>query len=351
MRAPLSKSLRILWSFGLLAPAARAANATARVIWELPGDAWLECITQRSNGDLLITRYDTGEIWTVNPATNNISLVHQFPPDLNVNSSLGIVEYQDDVFAFTGGQTAPPDRSSIGGTWSIWSIDLRGWTPDSDSTPTVNRLRAIPDAGLLNGLTVLYPATTTGPRANGEDAPSRLLAADSILGTIWEVSPSAANESVGVFYTNPGLLTPPKNATFPVGVNGLQVPPVADPAFLYFSGGARGTFYKLAVSNGSVVSGAEPELLTEGFSDLDDFSLEADGTAYLSTGFGDEIVKLTPEGVQTVIYSGDLVESSTSTWLTEIEGEKVLYVNTGRPPGYTSQPGRLVELVLNQTCN
>ncbi|KAH8884973.1 hypothetical protein GQ53DRAFT_829350 [Thozetella sp. PMI_491] len=344
-------SLRILWAFGFLTNAwtvrtvSGAANPPARVIWETTGDSWLECITQRANSDLLITRYDTGEIWTVNTATNQIFLVHRFPPDANVNSSLGIAEYEDDVFAFNGGQTSLPDRSPIDGSWSVWSIDLRGWTPSSKSSPPVTRLTAIPQAGMLNGLTVMHPATTHGPRANGKNASPLILVADSKRGIIYQVSPTAANKSAGIFYSNPEILTPPPDSAFPTGLNGLEVPPVRNPAFVYFTGGFRGTFYRLAVSQGSV-AGAEPELLAGGFGNLDDFSLEADGTAYLSTGLGNEIVRVSPHGNQTVVFSGDLVSSSTATLLVEKGGAKVLYVNTGRAAGSTGQPGRLVEIFL-----
>ncbi|KAH7399781.1 hypothetical protein BKA64DRAFT_722614 [Cadophora sp. MPI-SDFR-AT-0126] len=351
------QTLLILLCFGPLATAwtVPTTNPPARVIWETTGDSWLECITQRSNGDLLITRYDTGEIWTVNTKTLQRSLVHRFPPSSNVNSSLGIVEYEDDVFAFNGGQTSPPDRNPIAGSWSAWSIDLRGWTPFCNETetvtpsPPITRLTAIPEAGTLNGLTVLQPATTTGPRANGKKASPLLLLADSKKGIIYQVSPTAANKSARVLYSNPELLTPPPNSLFPVGLNGLQAPPVHKPAFVYFTGGARGTFYKLALSHTTVAVGAEPELIVGGFANLDDFALEADGTAYLSTGISNEIVRVSPQGAQTVVYKGTLISLSTATLLVENRGSKVLYVNTGRPPGYpTAQPGAAVTLPMPQ---
>ncbi|EKG19202.1 Six-bladed beta-propeller TolB-like protein [Macrophomina phaseolina MS6] len=300
------------------------SNPPARVIWEPAGDTWLECITQRSNGDLLITRYDNGEIWTVRSTTNQVSLVYQFPPDANVNSSLGIAEYEDDIFAFSGGQIAAADQSPIGGSWSVWSLDLRNWTPPADnsaenSPPPVTILTAIPEANMLNGMAVLRPATTKGPHANGKDASPLLLLADSNRGIIYHVSPTAVDKSAGVFYSNPDILTAPPDAAFPTGLNGLQVPPVRDPAYIYFTGGFRGTFYRLALAQASV-EGTEPELLAGGFGNLDDFSLQADGTAYLSTGGADEIVRVSPQGKQTVVFNGDLVSSSTATLFVEKQG-------------------------------
>jgi hypothetical protein len=86
---------------------------------------------------LLVTRYDTGEIWTVNSITEQATLVCSFPAGANVNSSLGIDEYEDDVFAFNAGQVTPGDRFPIHGTWSVWSIDLKNWT-----APAANDTRA-----------------------------------------------------------------------------------------------------------------------------------------------------------------------------------------------------------------
>ena len=142
----------------------------AHIVWQpsTPKNAWLECLTSRSNGDLLVTRYDTGEIWTVNPITEQATLVYAFPAGANVNSSLGIDEYEDDVFAFNAGQVTPGDRFPIHGTWSVWSIDLKNWTASAANgsrAPSVSRIAKVPEALMLNGLTALNPASRPPPPA------------------------------------------------------------------------------------------------------------------------------------------------------------------------------------------
>ncbi|KAK2779170.1 hypothetical protein CKAH01_11429 [Colletotrichum kahawae] len=160
----------VSFSWADLLPATQQ-SPPAQVIWQptSPKNAWLECLTSRSNGDLLITRYDTDEIWTVNPVTHAATLVYAFPATAQVNSSLGIDEYEDDVFAFNAGQVTGGDRFPIAGSWGVWSIDLRNWTApagnQSSPEPQVNRIAEVPEALMLNGLAVLDPATTTGPRA------------------------------------------------------------------------------------------------------------------------------------------------------------------------------------------
>ena len=170
----------------------------AHIVWQpsTPKNAWLECLTSRSNGDLLVTRYDTGEIWTVNPITEQATLVYAFPAGANVNSSLGIDEYEDDVFAFNAGQVTPGDRFPIHGTWSVWSIDLKNWTASAANgsrAPSVSRIAKVPEALMLNGLTVLNPATTTGPRAKGNASSPTLLLADSTAGILYSINATANN--------------------------------------------------------------------------------------------------------------------------------------------------------------
>jgi hypothetical protein len=65
---------------------------------------------------LLVTYYDTSEIWTVNLITKQATLIYSFLVGANVNSSLRIEEYEDDVFVFNAGQVTPGDRFPIYGT-------------------------------------------------------------------------------------------------------------------------------------------------------------------------------------------------------------------------------------------
>ncbi|KAF9637636.1 Six-bladed beta-propeller TolB-like protein [Lasiodiplodia theobromae] len=241
----------------------------------------------------------------------------------------------------------------IDGSWSVWSLDLRGWVPSADNNsqqiPSVSRISAVPEAKMLNGIAVLNPATTTGPRAKGNDSEPLLLLADSTRGIIYSIDVAASNSSTNVFYSNPDLLAPTADAAFPTGLNGLQLPPVRNPKHVYFTTGFRGTFFRLELSQTSpaVAPAAEPELLAKGYENLDDFALDADGTAYLSTSVAREIVRVTPSGEETVIFQGDLVSSGTATLLVERDGKKILYVNTGSASNFGDGiPGKLVEIWL-----
>ncbi|KAL6405736.1 Six-bladed beta-propeller TolB-like protein [Ilyonectria robusta] len=316
-----------------------------RVVWEPSTPAWLECITERRNGDLLITRFDTGQIWSVSKNTGEPALVYEFSNSSSINSALGITEYQDDVFAVNAGQTQ--DGLPVHGTWGLWAVDLRGWHPERKQLPAVTLIVKIPDAAFLNGLTVLNPATTRGPRSQGVEANPFFLLADSSVGAIYGVD--LANKTPSIFYSNPELLAPPANAPFPAGLNGIQLPAVRKPEYVYFSAGLRGTFYRLKLANNApaVAHDAEMELLIEGYQILDDFALEADGTAYLATSVENKIVRLSPGGNQTIIAQGDIVASSTAVLLTHRGSKKILYVTSGTrgsDPDLIS--GKLTEITL-----
>lgn len=322
-----------------------SSSPAARVVWEPSNPAWLECITERRNGDLLITRFDTGQIWSVSTNTSEPMLVYEFSNSSGVNSALGITEYQDDVFAVNAGQTQ--GGLPVRGSWGLWTVDLRGWHPDRKQLPAVTLIAKIPNAAFLNGLTALNPATTHGPRSQGVEAKPFFLLADSSVGTIYGLD--LANKTPSIFYSNPDLLAPPADAPVPAGLNGIELPPVRKPEYVYFSAGLRGTFYRLKLANNAaaVAHNAEMELLTDGYETLDDFALEADGTAYLATSGGNKIVRLSPGGNQTIVAQGDIVASSTAVLLTRRGSTKILYVTSGtRGSDSDLISGKLAEITL-----
>lgn len=308
--------------------------------------AWLECITERPNGDLLVTRFDNGEVWSINPHTQVVELVYKFNVTLTgVNSTLGIDEYEKDVFAVIGGQIGP-NSEPIVGTWGVWSLDLRQWTAGSHATPSVELLAAVPESGFLNGLSVLYPNTLAVTPGKRVSKPT-VLFADTIAGQIYALDIGTNN--VRVFYSNPEILAAPKNLTFPVGLNGVQVPRVPKPSHVYFTASHYGTFYRIELEHGAAVvkRGAKPQLLLNGYENLDDFSIGPDGSAYLATSRTNEVLKYS-KGTLEVIATGDIVATATGTWITRKLGRNILYVVTGTTDDGQggTVAGKLVELLL-----
>lgn len=88
-------------------------------------------------------------------------------------------------------------------------------------------------------------------------------------------------------------------------------------------------------------------MLAQGYANLDDFALMADGTAYLATATDKKIVRIGPNGEETVVVEGDIVGGGTAAHLVERDGKSVLYVNTGSAPNYgEGKPAKLVEIWL-----
>ncbi|KAB8077315.1 hypothetical protein BDV29DRAFT_153866 [Aspergillus leporis] len=145
------------------------------------------------------------------------------------------------------------------------------WGPADENTTRsahpVSLIASLPDALMLYGMAVLDPATKSGPRAKGNSSNPRLLLADSTWVIIYSVDTHAPNKSASIWYANPKLLAPTANFTFPTGLNGLQLPPVRMP----------------------------------NYTSLDDFPLEVDGAAYLSTSTDDYVVRVTPDEEETVV--------------------------------------------------
>ncbi|WYZ43684.1 hypothetical protein EsH8_VII_000120 [Colletotrichum jinshuiense] len=328
-------------------PTSSRQTPSGRVLYQhpSPADAWLEVMTDRNNGELLVTRYDAGEIWTVSPKTGKGSLVYKFPESAGVNSTIGINQYQDDVFAFVGGRTQGGLSGGfpVQGAWGVYSLDLRGWKAGGKQEPQVSLITSIPDAMLLNGLTVLSPAIFG--RKSGSTP--TILVAESSTGSIFSID-TATNET-SLFYSNP-IMAPPAENAYPNGINGLKLPPIDEPDYVYFTVGGFGTFYRLALANGTAepAPGAEPELLLDEESSLDDFTLDKHSTAYIANVGGGRVIRLTADGNRTVFLEGDILASATSTVLAKKKGKDVLYVSAGSR-GATleeSSPGRVIEITF-----
>lgn len=102
-----------------------------------------EGIAQRSNGQILVSFFDKGELWSVDPAAKKASKVATFT---DATCSAGIVEIAPDVFAVVAGQFAFSGGNKAG-SWGIWKVDF------TSGTPVTSLLKKVPESGFFNGLT------------------------------------------------------------------------------------------------------------------------------------------------------------------------------------------------------
>jgi hypothetical protein len=108
-----------------------------------------EGIAARSNGQLLVSFFDKGELWSVDPATKKASKVATFT---DATCAGGIAEIAPDVFAVVAGQFSFGGGLKAG-SWGIWKVDF------TSGTAKTSLLKKVPESGFFNGLSAFNNGT------------------------------------------------------------------------------------------------------------------------------------------------------------------------------------------------
>ena len=305
--------MRPLLMLSLTALASTTFAQSATQLYNFTSSTAIENSALRPNGHLLLTTFDKGRLYTLNPSTPNpqAELVTELP---GATAICGITAIDTDKFAIVGGVRGSYHYDNE----TLYTVDFSKNAAD----PAVNIVAHIPDADMLNGMASL-PLQ-----------PHIVLIADSRLGSLFRVDTlTGVSENV---FTNVALaaLT---NASIPIGINGLKI--IGDN--VYFTNSALNIFAKIPVSNdgkrfGCVEIIARLSAGTSG-SDWDDFIIDASGTAYIAQP-ENALAKITPDGVYSVVAGGsDTLDLIGPTSVQLAPGGKVAYVTTrgGEMGGYT----------------
>ncbi|KAJ7085356.1 hypothetical protein B0H15DRAFT_931748 [Mycena belliarum] len=289
------------------------------LIYESPTGLFLENIAVRPCGKLLLTSIISPTLTTLDPASGNATLndVYTFP---NATGLTGIIEYAPDTYAVVASVlNATAARAELGSV-VIWKVDL------TSGRPLVTRITGIPDSELINGL-----STVPG-------APDLVLAADSVVGAVYEISTRTGAARIAV--QDAALAPGPGPALGPVlGINGLHV----RDGVLYFTNSQQGTFARLplAIQKSGVHAAGAVEVLgtipaTTIPSGPDDFALDSEGRAWVTVHPG-SLVLFSPRAdgtwAQETVAGDDAFTSPGPTAAAfgraGTEAEKLLYVVTG----------------------
>lgn len=74
---------------------------TTNVIWQFPNETWIENLSVRSNGQILVTLLTTPDLYQVDPlGKTKPILIQRFSNALGL---LGITEIEEDVFVVVAG--------------------------------------------------------------------------------------------------------------------------------------------------------------------------------------------------------------------------------------------------------
>lgn len=301
-------------------------NSQLTTVHQFPNNTWVENIAVRSNGNLLVTFIaPSPDVWEVDPVSQKVRLVYTFP---EATSVMGIAEYADDVFAVNVGNFSLETTLATEGSWSVWSIDMRGcpsedgrseWHDGVAPDAKVAKLTDLPEAQYLNGMASL------------PNNPSQLLIVDCGAGTVFSLDTTTGQYSLAI--SDVDALKPAPDPPVIIGINGIQFRH-GEPGTLYWTNSFKdGHFGRIAIDplTGQQAGPAEVLLDHKQSGAQDDFTFDSDGNAWLVGSPQDTVIELTSGdwGFEVVVNDTEVVAGPTSCKFgrTEKDGE-VLYVVT-----------------------
>ncbi|KAL2007604.1 hypothetical protein VTN00DRAFT_9042 [Thermoascus crustaceus] len=320
----------------------RGTNISTSPTWDFPLWTWVENLAVRSNGQILATVLQPEPtLWQIDPSAKQNgekepTAIHSWP---DKNALLGIAETEPDVFAVVAAEvTFVPEVAQTPGSAEIWRVDLRD---DNSKEPSVSLTTRIPEAGFLNGLTVLPPP-------NNSDGKSTILIADSILGAVWAVDPRSG--SYAQIIQDPMLAPLPNGGpgAGSLGINGLHV--LGE--YLYFSNTSRRTFVRVPV-DGATGRLRGPFEIMANLTDVqpDDFALDREGNAYIAGS--DKVTRVSRDGgdMSVVTDASAVLGCTSAAWGRTPSDSSTLYVTAhgGVGEDIAVRGGRVVAVQLGES--
>ncbi|KAB8264279.1 hypothetical protein BDV32DRAFT_145529 [Aspergillus pseudonomiae] len=294
--------------FPLAIPAIIAAQAVAletKQLFNFSTAVAIENSALRPDGSLLLTTFDQGRLYTLNPSLPNpqAELVAALP---GATALCGIAAIDTDKFAVIDG---------IRGNYSytnetIYTVDFSA----NPINPTIQVVSQLPNAIMLNGMAAL-PVH-----------PHVVLAGDARLGAVFRVNTDTGAAEIA--FTDPWL-TAPSNASTPIGVNGLKIAG----GYMYFTNTAREIFARVPIDGFGEKTGDIEVIATLDDADSyhwDDFVVLEDlGVAFLAQP-DTAIAQISLDGEQNIIVGGgdDRTTVVGPTSLAIAQDGKALYVTT-----------------------
>ena len=235
---------------------------TLTPVCRFPEKYFLENLTVRADGSVLVTTVLQKELWYVRPesgAEPEPVLVHTFD-----HLIMGIVEAEPDVFVVCVTDGYDTHLSYLA------RIDLNGWTPGEPVSPEIiytfdHRARS------LNGAELLRPGV--------------MVVADCFAGHIWRVdlAEGARSATASIWLAHDTMKFDPDSGVAPPpqpGVNGVRFGPRT--GYLYYTSTAQKVFMRVPVDRSTLDPSGPPEFVAA-ISDGDDFCVdETAGFAYVT---------------------------------------------------------------------
>jgi hypothetical protein len=280
----------------------------------------IENVAVRSSNGQLLLNFATGATMAqLDPENPQPEILITLP---GPGSLTGIAETSYDVFTvaagnFSFGPQVVGGVAGVAGSFSVWSVDLNG--PQA----VAQQIVAIPEAGLLNGVTKVpgYPDT--------------VLVADSAIGAIWKVNIKSGEYET---FLQDDLFLPTEELQ--IGINGIHI----QGSTLYWTNSAQGLFGSVEIGYGCKPTG-EVKLIVDAGLAFDDFALDHKGNAWIATQ-PNAVYKVSPTGETLLIAGGGDDQTLLSPTSAVFRG-CTLYVVTGGQGGPMPLSGQVFAI---DTC-
>lgn len=259
--------------------------ADAKTVAEFPAKTFLENIAVDANDDLFVTNYDDGIIYKVEAASGNFT-----------------------EFAKTGGNAAGIAFDKHGDLLVAGSDGKKQTVFHLTKTGEITPLIVIEDAIFLNGMTHLTE--------------NRYLIADSYKAAIWEIDAEAKTAKI---WLSSERLAHARDPFHPVpmfpGANGIKI--FGD--YAYISSTQQQFLVRVALEE-NFTAGAAEIFLTN--INIDDFAFDANGNIYAATHVYNNVVRISPETVVTVIGEENLTGSTALAFGRTAENKEAIFVTS-----------------------
>lgn len=304
----IALAVSLVSSMSVAVPATAQQNVIVRpeVVAEYPAGTFLENLDELGNGDVVFTSYFAKTIEILERKTGKARTFAQLS-----SHPVAILALGDGFIVSAHGQPFTSGPKFVE-TQRLLILDKNG-----------NETATIPaaEARFLNGLV--------------RHRQSRVLVADSIAATIWEVD--LRTRKIVPWLKDEALSQDPAVKEFKPGANGLK----RRGTTLYVSNSSRGTLSSIKIDASG--RGGKPQLVAK-VGPIDDFALVEGGDVIFAT-HSDTLRRLRPDGsISDLISKG--CDGCTAVAVTGASKRQLLVLTTGGLAEGRKEPARVLRLPL-----
>lgn len=256
-------------SFGSASPLHSRGTPSAssvKTVYHFPNGTWLENLSIRKNGGVLLSDLTSPKLLYVDPFALNpsTSTVHTFSSP--ATSVVGIAELGTDIFYVATIEFSFQTLSATPGSGQVWRVDMSKYP----SSAPVTLVATLSSSTQPNGLTTLASS-------------KKVLVADYAEGIVWRVD--ATTGVVDIAANNTAFANS--------GINGIHAP---GNGYLYFTNTGASSYGKIPIDSTGTATGSPKILFQNSQVSPDDFALYPAGgsdAAIIMDGTNNRVVYTT----------------------------------------------------------